>query len=1281
MFIFDKIKCNCMERNLLFSPKFKFTSYLSFLLFFIFSTAANAQCAGEDNVLSVCDIATVSSQNIDLNLSLLGIPTIGGTWHDEDNSGGLDPITGILNAQKVYKSGVYHYTYIVDGIVGCTDNNAVIEVTIGGYAGVPGPSNSICSSDNSYSLFQVFQGIPVLAPQSGGIWNDDDNSKGLNPVTGILNAAIPVPGQAYSYTYTIPKIGSCPAVSKQISVSIYRSPEPGFGSNLSLCSNQLGAYKNVDLLNQLSGEDSGGVWTEGRSNEITYSTDSTIDIQNIYNTKGPGNYPFTYTVLPPKNDRVCTNKSTRINVAIGEQLDFTEATLTVNPDSVCENNMANATYTGILTQGVRRIANGNYRVNYTVSGVGTFSTVQDFVNGVLIFPIPSSYFPDVRNYVITVLDVTLTSSPVFCSSIVGQIQDVITIFPSPKIDTATLTIPSVCQGGSASVNFSGTSNLSNGSYDIIYNLSGDNVLNGIPSTMIVTGGISDFIIPAAYLSKIGTTTITITKISNSLSGCSNTAVLSQDFIVNPSLDLTTLTVAANNACKGNQASVILSGFGLLTDLDITYNLTGSNTATSKTVSIVASSGQGTLIIPSNDIPNTGVTNVSITNITNTITGCTFVANNKRTSFTVIAPPNIPIAADQAFCSADNATVNNLIPNGTQYKWLDTATSTAPLANTTLLQSGTYFVKEVNPTSGCQSASKMINVLINSNPEIDNARLFIATTCQSYDVSVLLAGSSNLANGVYNILYDLTGDNTGTAIAAELTFTNGIGVFSIPTNFAPNEGTTTVSITDIKNSITGCANKVNLNKSFTTNPAPDITNMLVTIKDICEGQLANVQISGLESLTEININFELLGSNTVRLKTIPLNIVKGSASFDIPAVQLVNTGLTTFNMTNITNRVNGCPISMDYKTNFMVNELPNVTTIAISINDGCPNQPLDVTVSGLGNQNDVVFTYTIAGANTLITQTPVLSVIGGNTSFTIPATALITTGANTIVFTNLENSVTGCSTVINSISENFTILPIPNNPIADNQGFCKEDLATVANLLPNDSAYKWFDSENSIVELALNTLLTTATYYLKEISSTTGCASNATAINVAVNTVAKPTLQSDSEEFCGADKPTIQDLSNKTNHTGVLTWYTAPTSGIAFANTDYLTEGTSYYGIDYNTVTKCISEAVEATITLKICNRNPDGLAIPDGFSPNGDGVNDTFKIMDIEYLFPNFSLEIYNRYGNIMFKGNINKPDWDGKNANSSFINGDAGTGVYFYIINYNKDNFSPRQGQLYLNR
>lgn len=1270
-----------MVRKLFFSSKFTFSTYLIAMLFFVFSIDMNAQCAGNDNSLALCgsDITNVSSQTIDLN-SLLGTHTAGGTWTDDDDSGGFNTITGILNAHKIYVAGIYHYTYTVEGISGCTDNSSTIEVVIGGYAGVPGPNNSICSSDKSYSLFQVFQGTPILAPQSGGFWSDDNSSGGLNSSTGILNASIPVPGNNYAYTYTIGAVRSCPAVSSQISVSIYRSPEAGTASNLELCSNQLGSYTNVDLHNQLSGEDAGGTWSESGTSELNSSTDSTIDIQNIFNTQGPGYYRFTYTVKPPKDDRVCSNQSSTVTIAIGEQLDFTGATLSVNPDPVCENNLGTTIYTGILTQGVKTIANGTYRVNYSIAGVGSFTSIQNFSNGFLSFPIPRSYFSQVRNYTISVTNVTLVSSPVTCSSIVGTIEYLLHINPSPKINSATLTIAPVCQGSDAIVQFSGTSNLSDGSYDIIYNLSGSNNLNGIPATMNVISGLATFIIQSPYIPRAGTTTIAITKITNSLTGCYNASTLRKDFIVNPSLDLANLGITVKDACVSQPTEVTLTNLGVLTSIDVTYNFTGSNNAGSKILSMTAVSGQVKFPLPASDLPNTGSTTLTITNVTNTITGCTF-AINKTAAFTVNPIPNTPVASGGPFCSADNATVANLTPQGNQYQWFDSATSTVPLATTTPLHAGNYFVKEVNPTTGCGSGLQPVPIIINTTPQIDTARLSIATTCQSYNVTVLLGGSSNLTNGNYSILYNLSGNNTGNGITAVLNVNSGIGFFSIPAALVPNAGSTTISITNITNSSTNCSNTVNLSKSFTTNPLPDISNMAVIINNVCKGQSATVELTGLGTLTTININFSLSGVNTVNIKTTSLNVASGRTSFVIPATDIPNAGLTTFNLTNITNTVNGCPIFINHKTDFTVNGPPDVSSIVININDGCPNQPLNVAVSGLGTLTDIMLTYAVSGANTITTQTIPLTVAGGNTNFLIPGNLLSVTGASTLSLKNLTDSSTSCYTVINSISKNFNILPIPNNPAADGQEFCRENLATVANLIPNGIQYRWYDSASNTSPLLSNTLLVTGDYYLKEVNPATGCESNATVVSITINSVPAPTLKTEGENFCGADKPTIKNLSSKTNHTGDLTWYNAPVNGTALSNTELLTEGTTYYGIDYNPITKCISEPLQATVTLLSCNVTPDGLAIPDGFSPNGDGINDTFKILDIEYLFPNFSIEIYNRYGNIMFKGNINKPDWDGKNSNSNFVSGDAGTGVYFYIINYNKNNFSPRQGQLYLNR
>ncbi len=1278
-----------MVRRLFLSSKFTLPAYLIIILFFAFSIDMNAQCAGSDNQFTLCssDITNISSQTIDLN-ARLGIHTAGGIWSDDDNSGGLNIATGILNAQKVYKSGIYHFTYTINGVVGCTTNKATITVTIGGYAGVPAPNASICSSENSYNLFHVFQGVPNLSPQVGGTWHDDDNSGGLNTTTGILNASVPNPDDTYAYTYTIPAIDKCLAVSSQIFVSIYRSPKPGTPRNLQLCSDELSSNTNTnfDLYKQLSSQDSGGTWSEWTTSELndTDPTDSTIDIQNIYNTNGPGTYRFTYTVI--SNNSVCSAQSSDVYISIGERLDFTGATLTVHPDPVCENDLTTTIYTGILKQGVNPIANGTYRVFYTIAGVGTFSTDQNFSSGELRFPIPTSYFSQVRNYTISVTNVTLVSSPVFCSSIVGTIQDVLHIYPSPKINNATLTIPSVCQGSDAMVQFSGTSNLSDGSYDIIYNLSGSNNLNGIPATMNVISGLATFIIQSPYIPRAGTTTIAITKITNSLTGCFNASTLRKDFIVNPSLDLANLGIAVTDACAAQPTEVTLTGLGVLTSIDVTYNLTGSNTIGSKIVSLIAASGQVKFSLPAIDIPNTGLTSFNITNVTNTITGCQF-AINKSAAFTVNPIPNKPVASGGPFCSADNATVANLIPQGNQYQWFDSDTSTVPLASTALLQTKNYYVKEVNPTTGCGSGLQTVPIIINTTPLIDNnASLSISpTSCQSSVVTVFLGNSPNLINGNYNILYNLNGANNGTGIAAVLTPLTPLSVgrfkFEIPANLTSKVGSTTVIITNITNPATGCTNTANLSQSFTTKPSPDITNMVTTIKDVCQGQETNVELSGLGSLTTININYQLLGANITNPKTISLTVVNGKVSFVIPAADIPKVGSTTFNLQNITNTANGCPIFPDQKTNFTVNGPPNTTNMAVVVKDGCPNQPLNVSVTGLGTLSSITLSYTVSGANTINSKTDPLTVTGGSTNFTIPGSGLSTTGPNILVIKEIENLVTSCSAVIVPNPKNFAILPIPNNPIASNQGFCKENAATVANLKPNGAQYKWYDAADSTTPLLSSTLLETRNYYLREVNPTTGCESNATAVSITINSVPVPTLKTDGEIFCGADKPTIKNLSSNTIYTGDLTWYNAPVNGTALANTELLTEGTTYYGIDYDPITKCVSELLEATVTLISCNVKPDGLKIPDGFSPNGDGINDTFKILDIEYLFPNFSLEIYNRYGNIMFKGNINKPDWDGKNSNSSFISGEAATGVYFYIINYNKDNFSPRQGQLYLNR
>jgi gliding motility-associated-like protein len=76
----------------------------------------------------------------------------------------------------------------------------------------------------------------------------------------------------------------------------------------------------------------------------------------------------------------------------------------------------------------------------------------------------------------------------------------------------------------------------------------------------------------------------------------------------------------------------------------------------------------------------------------------------------------------------------------------------------------------------------------------------------------------------------------------------------------------------------------------------------------------------------------------------------------------------------------------------------------------------------------------------------------------------------------------------------------------------------------------------------------------------------------------------------------------------------------------------------------------------------NGLEIPNTFSPNFDGTNDTWKIPDIE-LYPDNNLSIYNRYGTLLASYSPYTPatEWLG-----TWQGAELPEGVYFYILELN---------------
>lgn len=591
---------------------------------------------------------------------------------------------------------------------------------------------------------------------------------------------------------------------------------------------------------------------------------------------------------------------------------------------------------------------------------------------------------------------------------------------------------------------------------------------------------------------------------------------------------------------------------------------------------------------------------------------------------------------------------------------------------------------------CDNDTATVTVAVDQLPNAGTSfgNQDVCTSQGTFDLFSLLSG--NQAGGLWT---DATGQ----------TITSTIDISA----FEPNTYSYTYTVSN------SCLPEDNETVQFTVLPNPllEVNNIVVSSPN-CSGDNVVVSFSNMED-GEYVLNFDLTLTNVLLNQSANVTIVDGIGTLEINSSIVPLVGTTRITFLSITNASTSCTtiLNPNISADFIIQPSSNLDSVNLSASNVCFGNSILVQITGATGLTDGTyqFVYSIPSATPTVDTTAEISIVGGAGQFTVADTAISSFGSYSLTIDSIINLSGGCNNLSEGASTNFEIYAIPDlsNAILSADTACinfsnEVSITNELNQTLTDGSYAITYELSGAVTATLTETVNIAnnlgvftipasnlnvvgsvTVTITQIASTIGSCGAVTIgidpITFEVSELQTPILLPKGNEFCISDSPTIANLTTNISGTQTVVWYNAASEGTAYADTDLLIDTTTYYGA-YVSASRCESATrLPVTVDLTRC----EDILIPDGFSPNGDTVNDEFVIKDIEIAYPGFTLEIYNRYGNILYKGNINTPNWDGTTTEGGMKLGNnvVPVGVYFYILNFNDGEREAKQGRLYLSR
>lgn len=618
------------------------------------------------------------------------------------------------------------------------------------------------------------------------------------------------------------------------------------------------------------------------------------------------------------------------------------------------------------------------------------------------------------------------------------------------------------------------------------------------------------------------------------------------------------------------------------------------------------------------------------------------------------PTNVIFTTTNASCFGicDGAVLSTIPVGGTapySLLWIASGATTPTLGS---LCAGVYYI-QVTDANGCSLTD---SVTITEPAQVLANQIITAPTCGVCDGSITIAPSACPgATFLWN-----TGATTSTISSL------CAGIYSVQITCS-----------------TGCSQNVIIPLSNTTSPTLVTTNDTVSCNASCDGTVNVVASGGASPYTYLWNDLAATPNDSATslcAGTYFVQVTGSDGCVAIASATVSEPPAIGFSVANaidplcngnangsITTIPSGGTLPYTYAwapapaagqtTATAVGLDANTYTVTVTDANGCTAQqivtlvnPISLTISSA---------VTPPSCNTTADGAIDVTVTGG----TLPY-SYAWSGPCSSATTEDLTGLLACSSYIitvtdsNSCSVADTIDLIANVTIVANAGndtsFCEAGALTLsATGSIGALTYEWYELPgNTLVGNAVTTSVTppigTTSYYVI-VDNGAGCTDSDT-INVTSNPLPGASAGIDETIVIGAS--TGIGGSPTTSSPGATIQWNPVTAldNSTVANPNANPSTTTVYTVTVTSALGCVStDSMVVTVLPTIF--------IPNGISPNGDGDNDEWIIDGIE-LFPNCNVEVYNRWGELLFQSPGYKEKWNG-----TFKGKDLPIGTYYYII------------------